>query len=325
VRRRNDKLPTLLGADMGNATLDPYTARQFLLSFNAAQVPISWRDTQSAEKNSDASWATTDLQIEWCKANGVKVVAGPLVMLDPRFLSEWFYLFEDDFESVQEFVSNFTKAAVERYRGSVDYWLCAARVNSSTVLSETERLQLVANVIEQIHTLDPSTPILMSVDQPWAEYLRQCDSDFPPLQFADTLVRANLGLSGLMLEMNVGYTPGGTLLRPPLEFNRMLDNWALFGLPLWLSLSAPSAYHDDPLAQHKIPMAPGYWTKASQKAWVSRYVSLAMAKPLVQGILWNQLHDSRPHVFPHGGLFDDRRQAKPALRTLAALRQTNLQ
>ena len=70
--------------------------------------------------------------------------------------------------------------------------------------------------------------------------MRQRHSDFPPLHFADTLVRAGVELSGLMLEMNVGYFPGGTLPRHAVEFNRQLDMWSLLGLPLWLSLSRPA-------------------------------------------------------------------------------------
>ena len=37
-----------------------------------------------------------------------------------------------------------------------------------------------------------------------------------------------------------------------------------------------------------------------------------LAKPMVQGVIWNQLRDSDPHDFPHGGLFDDRRHAELA-------------
>ena len=247
-------------------------------------------------------------------------------MLDPRALPDWLYLFADDFESVLDFVSSFVRAAVERYRGKVDYWICAGRLSAAEVLtlSEQERLRLVARTVELVRSLDPDTPALVSFDQPWAEYMRQRESDFPPLHFADTLVRAGLGLGGLMLEINVGYWPGGTLLRHPLEFNRQLDAWSLLGLPLWLSVSAPSGYHEDPLAQHKAAMPSSSWTPAAQQAWVARFVPLLLAKPMVQGVLWNQLRDSDPHDFPHGGLFDDRRHAKLALRTLAAIRQTYL-
>ena len=115
----------------------------------------------------------------------------------------------------------------------------------------------MARTVELVRSLDPDTPALVSFDQPWAEYMRQRESDFPPLHFADALIRAGLGLAGLMLEINVGYSPGGTLPRHPLEFSRLLDAWSLLGLPLWLSLCAPSAYHEDPLAQAQDGAAAG--------------------------------------------------------------------
>ena len=51
------------------------------------------------------SWTTSDMQIEWCRAHGLKVLAGPLLLLDPLAMPDWLYLFEDDFESVLDFVS----------------------------------------------------------------------------------------------------------------------------------------------------------------------------------------------------------------------------
>ena len=56
----------------------------------------------------------------------------------------------------------------------------------------------------------------------------------------------------------------------------------------------------------------------------ARLVPFLLAKNLVQGVLWNQLCDSGLHEFPNGGLFDDRRQAKTALDTLASIRHTHL-
>ena len=325
VRRHNEGSHFgLLAADLGTTLLDDYTSRQVLRSFNAAEVPICWRDTETTEGN--MTWVVNDKQIEWCRAHGLKILAGPLLLLDPMAVPDWLALFEDDFESVLDFVSAFVGAAVKRYRGKVDYWICASRVNDAEVLalSEQERLRLVVRTVELVHSLDPDTPALVSFDQPWAEYMRQQHSDFPPLHFADALVRAGLDLGGLMMEINVGYYPGGTLPRHPLEFSRQLDAWAKLGLPLWLSFSAPSADHDDPLAQRKAAMPPGSWTPAAQQAWAARFVPLALAKPSVRGVVWNQLHDSEPHDFPHGGLFDADRQAKPALHTLAAIRKAHL-
>jgi hypothetical protein len=324
VRRRGGKLTSLLGADLGTALLDNYTARQVLQTFNAAEVPLRWRDCETTEGH--FVWATSDKQIQWCQTHGLKVAAGPLLMLDPHALPDWLYLFADDFDSVVDFVAGFVRRVVERYRGMVDYWICAGRVNTPEVLSlsEQKRLRLVARTIELVQSLDPDTPALVSFDQPWAEYMRQRESDFPPMHIADALIRANLGLAGLMLEINVGYSPGGTFFRHPLDFNRQLDTWGMLGLPLWLSVSAPSGYHADSLAQHANAVPSSTWTPAAQQAWAARFIPLALAKPMVQGVFWNQLLDSQPHEFPHAGVFDDRRHAKPALRTLAAVRQTYL-
>ena len=161
------------------------------------------------------TWTVNDKQVEWCRVHGLKILAGPLLLLDARALPDWLALFEDDFESMLDFVSAFIGAAVKRYRGKVDYWICAGRVNDAEVLalSEHERLRLVARTVELVRSLDPDTPALVSFDQPWAEYMRQQHSDFPPLHFADALVRSGLDLGGLMIEINVGYCPGGTLPR----------------------------------------------------------------------------------------------------------------
>ena len=47
-------------------------------------------------------------------------------------------------------------------------------------------------------------------------------------------------------------------------------------------------------------VAPGSWNAKTQQAWIARYLPLILAKSYVQGVLWNQLHDSQPHDFPHG-------------------------
>ena len=144
VRRRNEGTHFgLLAGDLGTTLLDDYTSRQFLRSFNAAELPICWRDTETTEGH--MTWVVNDKQVEWCRKHGLKILAGPLLLLDPQSLPDWLLLFEDDFESVLECVSAFIGAAVERYRGKVDYWICAGRVNAAEVLalSEHERLQLV--------------------------------------------------------------------------------------------------------------------------------------------------------------------------------------
>jgi hypothetical protein len=322
--RSGGGLSSFLGADLGDAPLDGLTAQHFLQSFNAANVPLSWRAVETAEGRFDFSVA--DAQISWCRQHDLKIAAGPLPLLDPRTLPDWLALFEDDFESLLEFVADYVRAVVHRYRGQVHLWQCAGRLNSCDCLSlsEQEKFQLVLRTVEVIRETDPHGLVVLSIDQPWTEYMSRRNVDFPPLHFVDALLRAGVDLAGLTLEINVGYYPGGTRPRHLLEFSRMIDVWSGFELPLWIALCVPSADREDPLARRKNVLPAGTWTPAGQQAWITCYVPLLLVKTGVQGIFWNQLRDHTPHDFPHAGLFNQKTQPKPALRTLAAIRQNML-
>ncbi len=325
VRRRvSNRLDCLLGANLGLSPLDEHTAQQYLETFNAACVPLVWREIQTSEGRLD--WSVSDKQMDWCRAHGLRVLAGPLLLFDDHSLPDWLYMCEGDFDTIVDFAGEFVAAAVRRYRGKVDVWVCAGRMNTADVLSltEEEKVRLTARSVELVHANDGDAEAIISFDRPWGEYLTQRRNDLPPLHFADALVRAGLGVSGVMLELNVGYASGGTAQRDPLEFSRLLDYWSILGAPLYLSITVPSASHADLLAQRRTALLPGDWNAKSQQAWVNRYLPPLLAKPYVYGILWNQLRDFEPHGFPHGGLFDLRRHPKPALRQLASLRQAHL-
>lgn len=323
-RRTSGKLNVLLGGHLGSTVLDDYVAGQYLQTFNAAIVPMVWREIEPRE--GEFLWEICDEQMAWCRAQGLTVCAGPLVDLDSRSIPDWVPTSANRFEDLCTSVSEFVAAVVTRYRGKVDTWLAAGRVNTGEAfsLSEEERVRLAARAVELTRALDAQAGIAISFDQPWGEYLARRGDDFPPLHFADALLRADLGLTGLALEVNLGYSPGGTLPRDPLEFSRQIDFWALLGSPLYLILAVPSSSQPDPLAQKQAGTLGEHWTPAAQQAWVGRYLPLFLAKTSVRGVFWNQIRDFEPHGFPHGGLFDLRRHPKPALRLLASMRQAHL-
>jgi hypothetical protein len=322
--RSGGKLPGWLGADLGDAPLDDAVARQFLQSFNLANVPLQWNALEEAEGRFD--FTVPDAQIAWCRDHGLKIAAGPLPLLDFLALPHWIALFEGDFEGLLDLVTHYVRTVVERYRDQVNLWQCAGRFNSSDALglTEQEKFQLVLRIIETIKETAPHSFVALSIDQPWAEYMSRRNIDFPPLHFVDALLRVGADLYALVLELNVGYHPGGTQSRPLLDFSRMIDVWSSFELPLWISLCAPSAVRDDPRAQRKTALPSGQWTPALQQAWAARHIPLMLVKAGVQGVIWNQLRDRAPHEFPHGGLFGRSDRPKPALRTLAAIRQKML-
>lgn len=325
VRRRGDRrLPSLFGANLGMSHPATLPVETLLPASNAAIVPLYWREIEASEGT--FHWEASDRQIEWCQRQGLKVVAGPLLQLSSAGLPDWLSLWDGEFDDIFAFLSDFVAAAVKRYRGKVDYWLCAGRLNSAQMLSlsDEEKLRLAAQSVEVARSLDPGVPILVSFDQPWAEYLSRRASDFPPLHFADAMIRSGLGLSGIVLEVNLGYEPGGTLPRTALEWSRHLDFWSSLGVPLFLTLTVPSDSGRDPKADPNVAPVLNRWSARAQQAWAGRFLPLILAKPYMFGVLWNQLSDATAHEFPHGGLLDAQGRPKPIVETLTAIRQAHL-
>ena len=300
--------------------LDSATAMSFATTFDAARVPLPWRNIESSE--GERSWDLADRQIAWCKANGLSICAGPLLQLDSQGPPDWMYLFEGDFESIASAANEFTEAAVTRYRDQVDVWICGSRANTARILSlsEEEIVRISAQMIERTRSLSRQSEIIISLDQPWVEYAARRQMDVPPTHFADLLIRADLGISGLMLEINMGYHPGGTFPRDLVEFSRQLDIWSMLGMPLYISLCVASGAETDPLAHRQaVTTLVGGGLVASQEAWIADFVPLILAKPYVRGVFWNQLSDSQPHDFPNGGLYDRRGKPKQSLAALSAV------
>jgi hypothetical protein len=295
---------------------------------NLVQLPMSWRVIEAREGRRD--WKPTDEQLGWCQTAGLKVAAGPLLRMDDRGVPDWMYLWEGDYENLSRLMLEHVRAVVGRYAGRVHLWHVASRVNNGVLLSlsEEQRLNLVAQALQLVRQLDPRTPTVVSFDQPWGEYLADRDEELAPIHYADALVRADLGISGLGLEINAGYFPRGSAHRPIFEYGRLIDQWSLLGLPLMLLLSTASAAGDDPLAFGKgavepaAPLGPGGCD--AQHAWTNAVAPLLLTRTTVQVLIWNQLVDSEPHEFAHSGLFDAEGCEKPTLGLLQELRSKHL-
>jgi len=131
-------------------------------------------------------------------------------------------------------------------------------------------------------------------------------------------------LAGIGLELNLGYWPGGSVMRDPLEISRLVDRWSQLGVPLVLQLTMPSQDTPDPLARHHEkphycqPFSP--FTPTEQAAVMNRLGTLLLAKQPVQALFWNQVRDDLPHDYPFGGLVDMGGKLKPVVSVLAKLR-----
>ena len=321
-------LATLMVGRLGDATLDVAEAEAFVASFHAASLPCRWRDLAPTpnEFREDA----LEQQLSWCEERDLRILGGPLIQLDRDSLPEWVYRFEGQYDAFENAVRGHVRNILQYCRDAVDVWVCAGRLNVDGALkfSEEQRLRLAVATIETVHEAAPRAPVVISFDQPWAEYLASNDYDLSPLHFADALVRAELGVGGVALEMNLGYWPGGTLPRDLLAISRHLDRWSLLGIPLIIYLTMPSHAGPDPhafgSAQVVVPPRPFDHELTVQQSQLEFIVPLLCGKPAVHAVVWNQWSDREPHEFPHSGLVDQAGQLKPAAAVLPRLRKALL-
>jgi hypothetical protein len=326
-RSQKSQFTSWFGVHLGSHLPKANVGRQLVSTFNMVSLPLTWKAIEVVEGRRE--WKDADAQVEWAHSAGLRICAGPLLELDDRGVPDWTYLWEGDFQSILAFMLDHVRAVVERYRGKVHLWQVAARMTHGHALGlgEEARLQLAAKAITVVRQLDPTTPLVVTFDQPWAEYLASEQLDLAPMHFADALVRADLGLSGLGLEINVGYQPGGSVHRGPLAFSRLIDNWSLLELPLLVTLTLPSSAADDPQANSNVRVLSNKAedvTPETQRDWINEHVPLLLAKNAVQVVLWNQLSDATPHHYPHSGVFDADDKPKPALEALRKIRQQYL-
>lgn len=325
ARRRQSPVSTLMGVSLGDETPSVALRQQLADACNIVQLPVSWSAVEKTEGNRE--WKPTEVQLGWAQKAGLKVAAGPLIRLDELGMPDWMVLWEGDFDNLAHLMLEHVKAVVTRYAGRVHLWHVASRVNTGKLmqLEEEQRLHLVAQALDVVRQLDPRTPTVVSFDQPWAEYMAQQDEDLAPLHYADALVRADLGISGFGLEINAGFSPGGSGHRATFELGRLLDQWSIWGLPLMMSITTANSVADDPNARFstEIDLASGN-AADPQREWAASVLPLLLARSAVQVVLWNQLSDNHAHDYPNASLFDGRNQAKPTLGLMRDLRKSCL-
>lgn len=296
-------------------------------AFTRVSLPLSWHRVEAEETH--YCWDEFDPLLAWAESNDLDVTAGPLIDFSSSQLPAWLWLWERDLPSMATFMCRFVEAAVRRYRSRIRRWQLTAASNWANTLglAEDELLGLTFRLGEAARQADPSIELILGISQPWGEYLVRSNRNSPFL-FTDNLIRSGLNLSAINLEVVMGVQGRGSYCRDLLDTVRLLDLYALLGVPLQVTLGYPASDAGDADADPELPPGYGSWaggfTVANQAAWASQFVSLALCKPSVQAIHWTHLSDGLPHLFPNCGLFDRQGQARPALPALRRLREAHL-
>lgn len=314
------KIPFWMGPALEQIEPTGKVADMLATFATAASISFTWGDGEPSPR--EYCFDLADSQLLWCKQAGVLRGIGPLISLCSDRLPNWV---SSDTPSplVETAALNFVAQTVRRYRAKVDFWEILGPLNATMPfrISEEKMASFVARAIQTAHNLDPGVTVAISVRQPWLEDLRSHDCEYPAPVIVDALLRAGIGLDGIVLEMQLGYVPQGTYLRDRLDLSRQIDYWAQWGIPLFIRFCVPSRTDADPLCTASFQPFVWNWTEQEQDRWSRDYIMMLLASPMVRGVFWSPWCDFEPHEFPHGGLFDFAQKPKPVTRFLAEMRK----
>ena len=203
------------------------------------------------------------------------------------------------------------------------------RPGSSDILglTEEEQIRITARAVQVAHQTDPSAQLTIGIDRPWAEWMGTSHFQLGPLHLCDYLLRADLGLSGVAIEIAPGYSAPGSYMRDLFELSKLLDLYSLLNVPLHVWMVLPSADRPDPHADPRVRVESPQWPvpideeltsslgremdRAGRRQAVCPYPELAAVS------------DAVPHLYPHGGLFRPDKTPKPLYSWLQMLRRGN--
>lgn len=272
-------------------------------------------------------WQQVDETLDAVRQQGLATILGPIFTLDRFTTPDWLYLWENDFDELLNAVKRYSGELVDHFRNRVDLWYCAAGLNDQTALpmKEEQRLQLLIHIIQSLRGSGLRAPLLVSFAKPWGEYMTSRDRELAPIHFAEELVRARVGITGIGLEFNFGCHPPASYYRGYFDVEDLLDYWSLLGVPLFVTLSAPSSWRPDAEAiydPNRLEEPLERLSKRTQRELVEHILPAILTHPQVQGVFWTQVSDSQPHRFPHAGLLDPRGRPKSSVTKMTEIIRT---
>ncbi|MBI2804019.1 MAG: endo-1,4-beta-xylanase [Planctomycetes bacterium] len=325
---RQPKLDTWLGCRLETEEPAPASAVEYMRAFNAVALPFSWKRIEATPGR--FNWETADRLTNWSASHGLKVVGGPLIDFAGRSLPDWLWEGATDLTGLGNQLAGFVENVVRRYQSRIRTWQITAGSNCAGTLAcrDEELIWLTLRIADAVRRVNPQLEIIVGLAQPWGDYLAEQERSKTPFIFADDLLRTGIKLAALDLEFIMGVSPRGSYCRDLIETSRLLDLYALLGVPIQATLGYPSATPSNEMACPDQRVGLGHWRggffEETQADWASAFAAMALCKGCVRSVQWCHWSDADVHAFPNCGLVDGEGRVKSALKPLQKLKAVHL-
>ncbi|MFO0944776.1 MAG: hypothetical protein U1D30_02335 [Planctomycetota bacterium] len=313
--------PLNIGCVLDEEMVDEHEILALVDTFDHLILPVHWRRIET--RQGVYQWDRLERQIQAAKRAQIPFTVGPIVDFHAKELPEWLGRWQNDPKCLLALMIDFVESCVAKFKDRVHDW--ETTTNSNLVClpcySEDQWLWLTRRLVEATQDIDPYANYSLSIGQPWGEYLANARCSYSPVNFVDALLRSDLSVSGVNLDVAMGYADGGSYCRGLLDFSEMLDQFSKLEIPLRVRFAFPST----PLAQQE-SMNAGAWhgspTPSVQADFLEKFMTVALSKSRVERITWGTYRDSLEGRWPLSGLVTAAGEPKPALARLQAIRRT---
>ncbi|MCC5829438.1 MAG: endo-1,4-beta-xylanase [Phycisphaeraceae bacterium] len=299
-------------------------------NFDFVCLPLPWRKLCASASEYD--WTRTDEWVEWASRMRLPVIGGPLISFDPNTLPDWVYIWQHDFEHMRDLVYEHIERVVARYRNVIQSWtvLSGLHVNEHMPFNLEQVLDLTRTAAMLVKRLAPQSRVIVELVQPFGEYSATNPRSIPPVMYVEQLIQNNMPMDALGLRLAVGHAVSGQYARDLMQISHLLDQYASYGKPLHLSVAAPSDTITSMMIQSPDGQTPadaqgGFWRRPwssqVQGRWLEAIFTIAMSKPLVESVSWQEFIDHPESEVPLCGLVSEALQPKPAFKRLVSFRQ----
>ncbi|MEE9403786.1 MAG: endo-1,4-beta-xylanase [Algisphaera sp.] len=325
-----------LGAGVGLALAHEERLRAGLTAgFDFVQLPLPWKVL--APEENEYQWGPADAWASWARSAGKPVVAGPVISFEPSSLPDWLYIWEHDFETVRDLIYEHIERVVTRYKGVVSAWniVSGLHVNSHFTFNFEQLIDLTRMATMLVRKLHPEAKIIVELRQVFGEYYAQNPRSIPPMMYVDLLIQSSIQFDAFGVRVPMGQALDGQYTRDLMQLSSLLDQFTGFGKQVFLTVAVPSepvtefmiASPSTANTQGDAPIDPdcGYWRRpwspTVQGHWLEAVLQIAMSKPFIEAVCWQDLQDHGDIDLPMSGLIDENGQPKPSFRRLLHFRQ----
>lgn len=298
----------------------------FLSTFNSVRIPFNWKLIEPRE--SSYQWDRYDALVSWARQHRLQIEGGPVVDLSPSRMPGWLDQNKGDSQSLANLLLDYLEATLLRYKSDIAFWTITANAHDTSQLAidDEDQIWLNAQLLSAAKQVHPDGRFCVSLSQPWAEHLARGDRMYSAFVFSDALLRSRVELTALNLECVMGWKKRGSWLRDFIETSRMLDLYALFGVPITIYAGIPSGPASQQTSDFEYDVMDdgNPWSPDFQAAWATRLLSLMVCKPYTLSYSWLQWSDTSDSLFPLSGMIDANGQAKPILTALRKFRKEHL-